>query len=40
MSKDARRRTVVISDLPSKPDVIGTALVDELVETGSITDRL
>ena len=33
MSKDARRRNVVISGHPSKPGVSDTALVDELVET-------
>ena len=33
MSKDARRRNVVIRCLPSKPGVSDTALVDELVET-------
>ena len=33
MSKDARRRNVVISGFPSKPGVSDTALVDEFVET-------
>ena len=32
MSKDAPRRNDVISDLPSKPGVSASALVDELVE--------
>ena len=33
MSKDARRRNVSISGLPSKPGISDMALVDELVET-------
>ena len=33
MTKDARRRNVVVSGLPSKPGVSDAALVDELVET-------
>ena len=33
MSKNARRRSVIISGLPSKPGVSDTALVDDFVKT-------